>query len=88
MSSNVQAHGVNKVIVAFKENTPASEIDTAVKDVESKGGKITQRYTTALLGFAAEVPDASIQILSVHPHVDYIEPDGEVTIYAKSLLSK
>ncbi|KAG0299142.1 hypothetical protein BGZ98_010304 [Dissophora globulifera] len=80
--------GINKVIVVFKAGTPTSEIDNAVKDVEDKGGKITQRYTSALLGFAADVPDVGVQSLTVHPHVDYVEPDGEVSIYAKSLISK
>ncbi|KAI1318383.1 hypothetical protein EDD11_006721 [Mortierella claussenii] len=82
------ASASNKVIVVFKAETPASEIDTAVKDIEANGGHITQRYASALLGFAAEVPDVGIQTLSVHPHVDYIEPDGEVSIYAKKLISK
>ncbi|KAF9551974.1 hypothetical protein EC957_000084 [Mortierella hygrophila] len=79
--------GHNKVIVVFKKETPASEIEAAVKDVESKGGKITHRYDAALLGFSAEMPDVSVSSLNSHKHVDYIEPDGEVSIYAKNLLS-
>ncbi|KAF9321113.1 hypothetical protein BG003_003610 [Podila horticola] len=78
----------NKVIVVFKAETPASEIEAAVKDCESKGGKITHRYNAALLGFSAEMPDNAVQTLTVHPHVDYVEPDGPVSIYAKNLLSK
>ncbi|KAG0042490.1 hypothetical protein BGZ83_000398 [Gryganskiella cystojenkinii] len=80
--------GKNKVIVVFKSHTPAAEIEAAIKDCEAQGGKITQRYTSALLGFAAEVPDGNLQTLTVHPHVDYVEPDGEVSIYGKKLLSK
>ncbi|KAG0277523.1 hypothetical protein BGZ95_005789 [Linnemannia exigua] len=79
--------GKNKVIVVFKKETPAGEIEAAVKDVESKGGKITHRYDAALLGFSAEMPDVSVSSLNSHPHVDYVEPDGEVSIYAKNLLS-
>ncbi|KAG0378610.1 hypothetical protein BGX24_003327 [Mortierella sp. AD032] len=79
--------GKNKVIVVFKKETPAAEIEKAVKDVESKGGKITHRYDAALLGFSAEMPDVSVSSLNSHPHVDYVEPDGEVSIYAKNLLS-
>ncbi|KAG9325626.1 hypothetical protein KVV02_000651 [Mortierella alpina] len=78
----------NKVIVVFKSNTPDSEIDSAIEEVQSKGGKITQRYESALLGFAAELPDNSVQALTIHPSVDYLEPDGEVTAYTSNLLSK
>jgi hypothetical protein len=52
-----------------------------------KGGKITHRYEAALLGFSAEMPDVSVSTLNSHPHVDYVEPDGEVSIYSKKLLS-
>ncbi|KAF9084003.1 hypothetical protein BGX23_010923 [Mortierella sp. AD031] len=76
----------NKVIVVFKAGTPASEIEDAVKNVEAQGGIVTHRYNSALLGFAAEIPDNHLQALTVHPKVDYVEPDGEVSIYAKSLL--
>ncbi|KAF9086695.1 hypothetical protein BGX23_008652, partial [Mortierella sp. AD031] len=62
-------------------------IEAAVKDVESKGGKVTHRYNSALLGFAAEMPDVSVSTLNSHPHVDYVEADGEVSIYAKKLLA-
>ncbi|KAF9136087.1 hypothetical protein BGW39_006883 [Mortierella sp. 14UC] len=81
------SEGKNKVIVVFKKETPAHEIEAAVKDVESKGGKITHRYDAALLGFSAEMPDVSVSSLNSHPHVDYVEPDGEVSIYARNLLS-
>lgn len=54
---------------------------------EKIGGKITHRYDAALLGFSAEMPDVSVSSLNSHKHVDYIEPDGEVSIYAKKLLS-
>ncbi|KAG0299141.1 hypothetical protein BGZ98_010303 [Dissophora globulifera] len=79
---------MSSVIVVFKAGTPESEIDKAVKDVEDKGGEITQRYTSALLGFAAVIPDVGIQSLTDHPHVDYVEPDGEVSIYAEGLIKK
>ncbi|KAG0211445.1 hypothetical protein BGX28_007937 [Mortierella sp. GBA30] len=80
--------GVNKVIVVFKDGTPLSEIENAVNDVQAQGGKITHRYESALLGFSAEIPDSSVQTLNVHPHVDYVEADGEVSIYTKNLLAK
>ncbi|KAF9133214.1 hypothetical protein BGW39_010325 [Mortierella sp. 14UC] len=77
----------NKVIVVFKAGTAQEEITKAENDVIAQGGEITQRYTSALLGFAASLPDNSVQALTVHPQVNYIEPDGPVSAYAKGLIS-
>ncbi|KAG0042492.1 hypothetical protein BGZ83_000400 [Gryganskiella cystojenkinii] len=79
-------NAVNSVIVVFKAGTLASEIKAAEDDIISQGGEITQRYTTALLGFAAKVPDNAFQSLTVRPQVDYVESDGEVSIYAQNLM--
>ncbi|KAG0250154.1 hypothetical protein BG011_008633 [Mortierella polycephala] len=81
------AGGTNKVIVVFKNGTSSEVIDSAIEDVKSKGGKIAHRYESALLGFSAEMPDNSVQALNTDPSVDYVEPDGEVSIYTKNLLS-
>ncbi|KAF9585596.1 hypothetical protein BGW38_001649 [Lunasporangiospora selenospora] len=76
----------NKVLVIFKEDTPPSEIENAIRNVESQGGRITQRYTSVMLGFAAQLPDNTVQSMASNPHVDYIEPDGQVSIYTQELL--
>ncbi|KAK3829197.1 MAG: protease propeptide/inhibitor [Benniella sp.] len=70
------------MIIVFKDDTPQSEIDEAVRQVESSGGKVTNRYESALLGFSAEFPEASVSVLDAltrNPHLDYIGPDGTVT---------
>ncbi|KAF9999265.1 hypothetical protein BGZ79_007133 [Entomortierella chlamydospora] len=76
----------NKVIVIFKKGTEPSVIEAAAKDIESQGGKIGHRYNSALLGFAAEIPDVGINALITNANVDYVEPDGEVSAYAQNLL--
>ncbi|KAF9283819.1 hypothetical protein BGZ68_005080 [Mortierella alpina] len=81
-----KAAGVNKVIVVFKSGTPASEIENAISNVESQGGNITHRYESALLGFSAELPDSSVMAMTDNVHVDYVEPDGEVTAYARKAM--
>ncbi|KAG0258896.1 hypothetical protein BGZ95_004849, partial [Linnemannia exigua] len=68
-----------KDIVIFKEGTCQEDITKAENDIIDQGGNITNRYNTALLGFAASIPESSIQALNIHPSVDYIEPDGVVT---------
>ncbi|KAF9536653.1 hypothetical protein EC957_010178, partial [Mortierella hygrophila] len=72
----IQLKIYSKVIVVFKEDTPQAEIQSAEDSIIAQGGNITQRFDTAILGFAAELPDNSIQALQAHPMVDYIEPDG------------
>ncbi|KAG0246675.1 hypothetical protein BGX31_010544 [Mortierella sp. GBA43] len=72
-----------KVIVVFKEDTPPEKIEEARNQFTASGGKVTQVYESALLGFAGEVPEVSAHALSAleaHPNLDYIEPDGEVRI--------
>ncbi|KAK3829198.1 MAG: protease propeptide/inhibitor [Benniella sp.] len=76
-------HFSSRKIVIFKDNTPQSEIDEAVRQVESSGGRITQRYNTLMLGFAATFPEAEASInalnaLNSHPQLDYMEDDGVV----------
>ncbi|KAG0075821.1 hypothetical protein BGZ90_009458 [Linnemannia elongata] len=82
-----QAAGAHSnVIVVFKKGTDQTEITKAENEIITKGGKITQRYTSALLGFAAELPDNSLQTLSTNPHLNYIEADGPVSAYAKTVI--
>ncbi|KAF9435914.1 hypothetical protein BGZ76_005238 [Entomortierella beljakovae] len=81
------AQTANKVIVVFKAGTQKSVIDHAVDGVKNQGGKITHMYDSALLGFSAELPDVCVSTLHSQAEVDYIEPDGEVSIYAQSLLN-
>ncbi|KAG0271912.1 hypothetical protein BGZ95_000217 [Linnemannia exigua] len=76
----------NKVIVVFKDGTDQKDITKAENDVIAQGGEITQRYTSALLGFAASLPDNSVQALNIHPRVNYIEADGPVSAYTKNLI--
>ncbi|KAF9570543.1 hypothetical protein EC968_001713 [Mortierella alpina] len=67
-------------IVVFKAETPEAEIEKAIEEVQNKGGKITQRYESSLLGFAATLPSGFVGTLEANEHVDYVEPDGEVRI--------
>ncbi len=58
------------------------------RDHFTLGGKVTHRYESALLGFAAELPDSSVSAMTLHPHVHYVEPDGEVTAYAREIMNE
>ena len=48
-----------------------------MNDILGLGGKIGQRYTSALKGFSASIPAHIMSALSTNPNIDYIEEDGE-----------
>ncbi|KAI9293094.1 protease propeptide/inhibitor [Neoconidiobolus thromboides FSU 785] len=77
--------GHGNYIVTFKSGTEDHVLESAIKDIESRGGKITHKYDTVLKGFAASVPDDHLSTLQSHEHVDNIESDGPVTTQAKQL---
>ncbi|CAE6342442.1 unnamed protein product [Rhizoctonia solani] len=53
----------NTYIVVFKDNAPKADVDKAIADVEAAGGVVKHRYSSALNGFAASIPDSHIQEL-------------------------
>ena len=56
-------------------------LDTVKKELESKGGKVTNTFDgTVLLGHAVDMSDEHVSALEAHPHIDYIEKDGKVSI--------
>ena len=79
---------MGRFIVVFKKSTPPSKIDQSIKKVEADGGKITHRYDSVLLGYAAEIPDSLLASVKGTAEIDYIEADGEVSAYAAGLLKK
>jgi hypothetical protein len=45
-------------MVIFKPDAPQSSIDEQISAVESKGGKISQKFDSSIMrGFAATLPD-------------------------------
>ncbi|KAI9341234.1 hypothetical protein DFJ73DRAFT_812881 [Zopfochytrium polystomum] len=74
----------SKVIVMFKSGTADDVVEKAVADVTANGGTVTHRYTTAIKGFAATLPDNVFTTLSTNEHVEVIEADGPVSTLAKS----
>ncbi|KAK7692622.1 hypothetical protein QCA50_004255 [Cerrena zonata] len=73
-----------KYIVVFKDSASQAQIDKYAQDVESNGGNVGHKYDSALRGFSAAIPDAFLQTLQAQGLadgiIDYIEPDGTVTI--------
>ncbi|CAO1629198.1 unnamed protein product [Sympodiomycopsis kandeliae] len=72
-------------IVIFKQNASADTIQSHIAEVESKGGKVKQRFDSEIMkGFAASMPEEHGQNLTKassggnHEHIEYVEPDSEV----------
>ncbi|KAG4091684.1 hypothetical protein H8356DRAFT_1707133 [Neocallimastix lanati (nom. inval.)] len=72
-------------IVCFKEGTSNEVIEKAIAEVKAQGGEIKQRYETTMLGFAAKLPDQVLTTMTNSSDVDFVEADGQVSAYAKTL---
>ncbi len=69
-----------RYIVVFKDGVGPDAAEQAMGRLA--GGQVLHRYTAALNGFAAELPEQAIQGLLHNPNVAYIEVDQVVTIDA------
>ncbi len=68
-----------RYIVVFKDGAGPAAVDAALARLE---GRLLFRYSAALHGFAAELPDRAVEALRRNPNVAYIEVDSVVSIDA------
>ncbi len=61
-------------IVVF-QNSVADPAGLARQLVRTHGGSLSFTYTSAIKGFAAKLPAAAVQALTLNPLVAYVEPD-------------
>ena len=71
-----------RYIVVFKPGTAGNEMVNAVDKTRGLGGEIHYKYSAALNGFAASLPEQALKGLVHNPNVAYIEVDQVVTIDA------
>ncbi|PFH47546.1 hypothetical protein AMATHDRAFT_67561 [Amanita thiersii Skay4041] len=69
-----------RFIVVFKPHVTKEQVEEYAQKVNDNGGDVTHRYDNVLNGFAATLPDNFMQNLQGDDLIDYIEPDGFVTI--------
>src|ERR1044072_7175967 len=68
---------LDQYIVVFKDDVPASEVNSrAVSLVLAHGGFTREFYKLARRGFAATLRENEAIALSQDPSVDYVEEDG------------
>ncbi|KAJ5106435.1 hypothetical protein N7456_003110 [Penicillium angulare] len=65
-------------IVKCRDGASEDDIKAVKSQVEDQGGKVTHDYSL-IKGFAVEFPDDLVSTFSGHPHVEYVEADGEAT---------
>ncbi|RIK36626.1 MAG: hypothetical protein DCC58_19050 [Chloroflexi bacterium] len=71
-----------RYIVALADGVSAEEVSTVY--VVGRGGAVTQRYATALNGFAAEMTEAAAEELRADPRVMSVMLDPVITAYAQT----
>lgn len=66
-------------IVVFKDRVtqPAA---LAAQLAQQNGGRVLFTYTSAIKGFAAQLPDAAVNALRSNPNVEYVEQDQTVSL--------
>ncbi|KIP05112.1 hypothetical protein PHLGIDRAFT_19800 [Phlebiopsis gigantea 11061_1 CR5-6] len=72
-----------KYIVVFKKTATPDLVNKYADEVDANGGLVKDRWASgAMKGFSAEIPDSFLtQLQSLQGDIiDYIEPDGTVTI--------
>lgn len=71
-----------RYIVVFKPGTPAANRSAAAEHARGLGGQVDFVYESALIGFAANLPEQALSGLSNNPNIEFIEADQVMTIDA------
>ncbi|KAF2684037.1 hypothetical protein K458DRAFT_418355 [Lentithecium fluviatile CBS 122367] len=62
--------------VTLKKDAPKDAIESAKKQVEEQGGKVTHEFSL-MPGFTAEFPEDKVHSLATNDHIT-VEADSEV----------
>ncbi len=67
-------------IVVYKSGITTSSVDQAVQTVGALGGTVLYQYSSALVGYAAILPDQALGVIRQDPNVAYVEADQVMSI--------
>ena len=62
-------------IVVFEPGAAGAQVDAAMEHAQRAGGNVHYRYTEALNGFAASLPEQALNGIRHNPNVLFIEAD-------------
>ena len=65
-------------IVVFQPGTASMHVNAAERQAKASGGNIHFRYSAALNGFAASLPEQALNGLRHNPNVLYVEADQQI----------
>ena len=66
--------------IVVLESSVASPAAVAQEQAARFGGSVSYVYTHALKGYALTLPEAAVSALAADPRVQYVEPDGVMTV--------
>src|SRR4030066_505086 len=67
-------------IIVYKPGISSSSVEQAAQNVSALGGTVLYQYSSALVGYAAILPDLAVSKLRQDPGVAYIEADQVMSI--------
>ncbi|MGH2774528.1 MAG: S8 family peptidase [Actinomycetota bacterium] len=69
-----------RYIVVFDKEAPSTATRVARVNARALGAKVLHRYSHALAGFSARLPQRAVDALRINPNVAYIEADSKITV--------
>ncbi|KAI9593143.1 hypothetical protein BDF19DRAFT_449623 [Syncephalis fuscata] len=80
-------HG--KFIIVLEKGVDDSTAESLRQSIHSEGGNAEKpiKIGNGFHSITATLPDSMLQSFTANPHIQYIEPDGEVSIQAKEILN-
>ncbi|KAI8093408.1 uncharacterized protein BX664DRAFT_106769 [Halteromyces radiatus] len=64
-------------IVALKKQVDTDQVDQAISDIKSVGGKILYEIKTGNKAFIVSLPDDQYSVMETKDYVDFVEADQE-----------
>lgn len=75
LNEQSQSRIPDQYIVVFKPGTSREVVLAAQRRVQETGGKISNVYRSAIIGFSAVLPKSALEAMRAEPGVAYIEAD-------------
>ncbi|RKP25330.1 hypothetical protein SYNPS1DRAFT_22689, partial [Syncephalis pseudoplumigaleata] len=81
--------GHGKYIIVLDEKAGDDAANTLRDNIHKEGGSAESsiKIGSSYHAIPATLPDSMLQNFTAHPHIKYIEPDGEVSIQAQGILA-
>jgi len=82
LNAQVEGAVAGDYIVVMEDAIPSATVDSVAAQATADGGTVTQRYGSAVTGFAATLPVEALAAVRSASGVAYVEPDTVATTVA------